>query len=330
LPDEPPEGGLRWAPGALDGVKGHHAAAGGEALRTKQVVKALRQLASEPTEANLTHVYRLSKDSILGVVDPVIEALARLHVEPARVHAIGRVLALEAPDREAVKVGVALMGTVAGVDDIDALNVLGVHEEFTLFCAVAIARQGADAELRLWQLANRVNGWGRIQLVERLAGTRSAEIRGWLLREGFRNAVMDEYLAYTCATAGGLDEALQADTVDDALLLGASGIFSALASGGPAEDLGDYAQAEVAVSAWLEHVERRPLLLAHVKALDGLSRRDELSSSLKDRIDTLRNADSARAVVLSRATPCWGSSSRISPDFPGEVSPSFSPPYAAR
>jgi len=57
-------------------------------------------------------------------------------------------------------------------------------------------------------MAKHVTGWGRVHLVERLAKTEDAEIKEWLLREGFRNSVMYEYLAYIAATTGGLNDAL--------------------------------------------------------------------------------------------------------------------------
>jgi hypothetical protein len=276
---------------------GHHSGGGDTELRARQLVKALRDLASSATEASLAHVCRLSKDSILGVVDSVTKMLAESPVDPERIHAIGRVLAGEACDREVVKLGIALMGIVKGGEDSEMLAVLGTHEEFTLFCAVAISRQMADHERPIWDLAKRVDGWGRIQLVERLADTEDPEIRAWLLREGFRNSVMYEYLAYTCATAGRLMDALRVHVPDDALLVGASEIFSALATGGPAQDLSDYADAEAAVSAWLEHIERRPLALEYVEALDALSDRSELSSELKRRLVNLRDGQPARTVV---------------------------------
>ena len=46
------------------------------------------------------------------------------------------------------------------------------------------------------------------ELVERLADTQAHDIKRWLVREGYRNTIMYEYLAYTCATAGALAEEL--------------------------------------------------------------------------------------------------------------------------
>ena len=133
------------------------------------------------------------------------------------------------------------------------LRVLGRHEELTLYAAVALARQSDDPELELWRLAQGVDGWGRIQIVERLAGTERPEIKDVAPARGFRNSVMDEYTAYTAATTGDLVAALEGP-VDDELLAGAVGILRALLAGGPAQDIGDYAEGPRALRMVLERV----------------------------------------------------------------------------
>jgi hypothetical protein len=299
LPDEEEDSGkIRWAAGAIDGVMGHHAGSSDEKLRVKQLVKAIGDLLGAPTAANLAHLHRLSKDSLLGIIDQVMDGLRDdERITPDRLHELGRLLALEAPDRETVKLGIALVGMIAGPDDSDLLGTLGVHDEFTLFCAVALQRQSAEPDTRLWELAKKVDGWGRIQIVERLAQTENPEIRAWMLREGFRNSVMDEYLACICARAGRLHEALSAVEIDDELLIGASGLLRALATGGPAEELSDYEHATAAVASYLAHLERRTLELAHIEALDALVQRSELPEELRERIDALRGSEAAGSAI---------------------------------
>jgi hypothetical protein len=298
LPDGKDDGAVRWAAGALDGVMGHHAGPGDEKLRVRQLVKAIHDVLTSATESNLEHLHRLSKESLLRIVDQMTDALEAENVDAGRLHELGSVLAREAPDRETVKLGIALMGMVRGPDDTDLLMELGSHEEFTLFCAVALGRQSSEPERRLWELARRVEGWGRIQIVERLAETNDEEIRAWMLREGFRNSVMDEYLAYTCATAGHLVDALRAAQIDDALLEGAAGILTALARGGPAEDLADYAHAEVVVASWLAHVRRHAFTLEIIEALDALHGQAQLSNDLKEEIEQLRSGEAAHRVIM--------------------------------
>ena len=99
-----------------------------------------------------------------------------------------------------------------------------------------------EREPALWELAKSVRNWGRMQTVERLKETQNVEIQAWMLREGFRNGVMDEYLACICAHACRLHEAKKQQSVDDAALDGAADIIHALITVGPAEGIDDYQQ----------------------------------------------------------------------------------------
>jgi hypothetical protein len=271
LPDDEQHqrGGLRWAAGALDGVMGRHTQVEDERLRAKQIVKAVRDLLGETTPNHLEHLTRLlTRAPVLGVLDDVLaELVGNGELDPDRFHELALFLVRAAPDREVVKLGISMLGVLVGCDERETLLTIGRHEEFTLFSAVALASTLESADRELWTLAKRVRGWGRIHAVERLSDTSDPEIRAWLVRDGFRNDVMDEYLAHTCAVAGDLAGALEADIVDDQLIDGAAGIFAALLNGGPAEDIEDYEQAPRAAEAYLRHLSRRPehrpLELAH-------------------------------------------------------------------
>jgi hypothetical protein len=246
LPDEPePDGSrIQWAAGALDGVLSHHMGggeAGEEARRAAEIVTRTLELVAEPSDARLAALAALLEEPLLGCADAIVKELAARGDQHAEgLHALGRFLATRAADREAVKLGLLLLGLVQGTDDGELLATLGAHDELALFAIVATLNRPDLGERDLWTIAKRARGWGRVQAVERLAGTTDPAIQAWLLREGFRNEVMDEYLAYTCAVTGRLHEALAADDVDEALLAGAAGILAALARGGPAEDLSDY------------------------------------------------------------------------------------------
>jgi hypothetical protein len=129
--------------------------------------------------------------------------------------------------------------------------------------------------LTLWELARHVEGWGRIQVIERLAGAADPEIAAWLLREGYRNSVLYEYTALTCAAAGDLVGALRCPEPDEELLLGAGEILAALLRGrkGPAEGIGEYAEGAEAAELYLAHLRRRPCLgLEHLLAANAIRR----------------------------------------------------------
>jgi hypothetical protein len=139
--------------------------------------------------------------------------------------------------RNTVKLGIVVLGECGNESDRGLLLLLGAVEEFTLYAVVALIKTQPDRERAAYELARRVKGWGWIHAVERLEDTDDPEIKAWLLREGFRNDIMDEYLAHLAATTGDLYTALLDPDVDGALLEGAGGILAALALGGHAKDM---------------------------------------------------------------------------------------------
>lgn len=244
--------------------------------RQSAILRSLKELLQVATETNLKNLYEaVTMERMLGVVDPLLKQVKEHfeQVDRQRVAAVGRYFATRAGHREAVKFGIALLGVAGTRDDGDVLMKLGSHDEFTIFAAVAIERLAPDPEQRLWEMAQLVHGWGRIQIVERLARTNSPRIQAWLLREGFRNSIMNEYLACICARAGRLHEALRSSAVDRPLLDGAADIFRALICGGPAEGIDDYEHVAEAAESYVNHVwSSRGLDLRHFLAADDILR----------------------------------------------------------
>jgi len=264
---------LRWAPGAMDGALGHHAGGSSDANGTELHI-ALLTAAKEPSAGNIKSLYNmLVEDSALGSIDPLLRSIRSTPDVPiGQLRALARWLATESPDRGAVKIGIALLGLLLPAEDTDTLVTLGLHEEFTLYSVVALGCTLDDSQVHAawWSLAKRLHGWGRIHIVERLVETQDEEIRHWLLREGYKNSVMYEYLAYSCAVGGNLLGALQSGKIDDALLVGAGEIIEALINGGPAEDIYFYADGAKAVPLYLQVAERANI--RDLKALIAVAR----------------------------------------------------------
>lgn len=278
LPDKGPDSELPWADGALDGVMSHHMAPSSGTRRAEAIatrIAALTEHASE--EALRTLEETVAEAPLLECVDDLVSAITRTPgLDADRLHELGVILATRAPDREMVKLGLTLLGLVEGTDDRGILLTLGAHDELSLFAIVALTNRPDLGEGDLWELAKRARGWGRIHAVERLADTRDAEIRAWMLREGFRNSIMDEYLAHVCASTGGLARALAVGDVDDGLLAGASGILRALVDGGPAPGLEAYEDGADAAERFMDLVAARTgagvFELAWVEAVAALQR----------------------------------------------------------
>jgi hypothetical protein len=277
LPDEQvvfKAANIKWIGGAMDGVLATHTDSAAQEHRVSDILSALRHLERLADDARLLRLYELVvKDTVVNCVDAILEQLTdgTSNHDAPRLLAIGRYLATHAGHREAVKFGLALMGVFGTSDESEIFLTLGRNEEFTLFAAVALARVADHPEHALWNLAKTVEGWGRIQTVRLLRDTQDPAIQDWLLREGFRNNVMDEYLACICARAGRLHEALNQQNVDLPLLDAAAEIIRALITGGPAEDIDDYEYSADACETYLNIVwSRNDLSLEHFLAVAQL------------------------------------------------------------
>lgn len=265
-----------WAPGALDGAFGHHGGGADAEETAREVLEALRALTGKAADGRAQALYSLLLEHpALEYVDQLLPAVAEDgRLDPERLHAVARWLATGAADREPVKCAVALLGLFQGGEDRDLLLTLGRHEEFTLYAAVALGNSEDDSELSLWALACLVTGWGRIQIIERLAETDDEQIKAWMLRDGYRNDIMDEYTALVCARTGGLPDALRRTDPDEKLLKGAGSLLSTLirGRGGPSEGIESYPEGAEAAELYLRHLRTRELDLEDFVAVSAIER----------------------------------------------------------
>lgn len=256
---------IRFVPGALDNLFRGEADAG-------KVVQQIGDVLDRPSSRNIGALYlSLTDEGAISVVDAAIDLIQKATLDPDRFGSFFEWLVRTAPDREPVKFAKAMLGLLAGDSFRDVFLTLGAHEEFTKYAAVALSNALPEDEARTaqFELAKSVDGWGRIDLVERLAPNGGPEFRHWLVRHGFQNSIMNEYLAWTAAHHGQLLDQLQAPSAasDSDLLDGAAGIFEALVMGGPAEDMGDYDDALAAVHVWLDLVSRTDATLPRARAV---------------------------------------------------------------
>lgn len=254
------DSGVRWAAGAMDGVASYHMGTQKQKTMAKRVASLIGDVAKNgDTRAEASLVEILADESILGIIDDVIELLANSGppVEP-HLHVLALNLCTRTNRRGAVKLGIALLGVMAIKKHEPIIQTLGKHDEFTLYAAVALSNMFEDSSEPMWELARSVDGWGRIQVVERLVPTENEEIQRWLRLEGFRNSVMYEYLAHPAAVHGRLCEALAEDDLEQEELIAASEIISALITGdgAPAEGMGTYDDAAKTCDRFLQQVSK--------------------------------------------------------------------------
>ena len=135
---------------------------------------------------------------------------------------------------------------------------MGLHDEFTVYSTIAIANLSDNVENDLWELAQKVDGWGKIQLVDRLARPELKQpIKDWLIYEGYKNNIMYEYLAYTCAVNGLLHKKLETEQIEHKLFKSTSDIIEALiVEHSPSEDIRAYSYASQVIQDFIRHAKK--------------------------------------------------------------------------
>ncbi|MEL6585304.1 MAG: hypothetical protein AAFY65_14320 [Pseudomonadota bacterium] len=292
--------------------------------RAVDLASATLDCLRRPTAEKIADFYALvMQHPVTSTLDDVLPRVAAANPARDRVLPFFTWLATSAPDREPVKFAIAMLGLCKEPNSLDLIRTLGGHEEFTKCAAVAMGSiLGEKLAWRdWWALAKSVRGWGRIDLVERIAPLGDANFRRWLVRDGFQNSIMNEYLAHIAAVDGDLLGQLRApDALSDRpRLRGASQIFIALVSGGPTQDMYDYDDGAEAALIWLDLAAQRPTCEQRGLAAHKLTRfaaRDDCPWPAKQReaVQTKAAAYLARAdlkavveTALMDGTPkeCW-------------------------
>jgi hypothetical protein len=224
LPDEDPEREQLMSGAVLDGVRTHHFGSKPDPDAGSRIADLVTDLVTGPPsrQACASLHAALADHPALDLADALGDQLRRQDLPADRLRAVGRWLAEHGTRREAVAGEIVLLGLAGDERDRDLLLLLGALEDLTLYAVVALVSTQPDRDRAVFELARRVDGWGRIQAAERLTGTSDPEIKGWLLRDGFRNKVMTEYLAHLAATTGELYTALLDPEPDEALLDGSA------------------------------------------------------------------------------------------------------------
>jgi hypothetical protein len=308
LPDEGPDDGrtIRWGAGALDGVFAREGAGAHELARGAALARLIERAAAGDADAAGALYDAARGEGIVFALDAALEALAAARVGQAPVAELGRRMLRAAQHREPLKLAVALVGRAGDRDDVPLLETLARHDEFSVVAGAALASLLDDPVEAWWRVARLATGWGKVEAVARLAAvpTLPGDVRAWMLCHGCENDVMPEYLAFACATAGGLEDAL-AGLVDDELLDGACTIVRALVNGGPAEDIADYEPGPRVAAAIVELVAERPPSVSRLAAVVDIRRWAEdfeQHVAIAERCGRVLHRTEGRAFVADRLT----------------------------
>lgn len=292
LPDEKKaDDEIKFAPGLMDAMFGADESEESK-TRIKQLVSLIKKIAKNGDIQSKSDFYKevTENESIIGIIDEFLQKLVQssLPIEPHLFNYANK-LATKTNNRNTVKFGVAILGLCQNKKPIEDIKILGLHDEFTIFSTVALSNLSDNLVKDLWELAKHVDGWGKIQLVDRLAEMElNSEIRDWLLFDGYKNNIMYEYLALTCAQNGMLNEKLKTDKISDELYSSASDIIIALMDEGPAVGMSGYNESSETIENFIRHSKKRNLNISNYITLHRI--KDYLEESSEDN-ETLKNWD---------------------------------------
>lgn len=285
LPDEKKDDEkIRFAAGLIDAMFGADDSDDSQ-KRIIELSKHIKKIAIKGDKISEQEFYRLitENDGVIGIIDEFLQTVVNqsLPIQP-HLFNYAKDLATKTDKRNAVKFGIAILGLCQNKSVLKDIKIIGLHDEFTVYSTIAIANLSDNAENDLWELAQKVDGWGKIQVVDRLAKSELREpIKDWLILEGYKNSIMYEYLAYTCATSGELHKKLESEQIEHKLFKSSSEIIEALiAIGGPAEDITTYPFASQVIQDFVKHAKKHAKDISDFNALYKI--KDFLTELQKD------------------------------------------------
>jgi hypothetical protein len=252
LPDEPPAA----------------AVAGDDEVAIDRIYAALAALAAKPGAATRRRLRELFREgNVRGRIDGLRDRLsAESPPDAVNLYPELREILLTSGYRDEVKYAMALLAGFGRREDADLFRVLGRHEEFTLYAAVALAGVSDDPVEEWLDLLPHVAGWGRTEVSELiLREPRSEIVRERLLRTG-----LGVGNALTLAIGCRLEEFLARAELDDELLARAREIIDALIWEWDSPFvLTDYPEAGPAVEGLVRHLGlHRPSLAGFLTVFD--------------------------------------------------------------
>ncbi len=235
------EGELRYAPGALEGICGHHLGGKGNAEEFCEMIK--EYLTMDPKEALLVFESNEAKEfQIATIRQGLLESIYenRQEYDAGKVKLLAATFISCGNKVVSVKLGLSLLQLFDLSENEGAkrmLKVLAHSEEFTDYVIANSSNWKEDEKQDFYfELAKKLKGWGKINVVEMMKAD-TKEKKDWLLCHGCKNTVLYAYLGYECAMKSDLYERLKTGNFSDEEFAGASDIVSGLLDEGPCQGM---------------------------------------------------------------------------------------------
>ena len=261
---------LRMAPGAMDGICIYHMGPLelGDDGR-EMIARAIQAAAAGDDNAYELFVELGDKYRAVTIIDDlqqyIMEHANELDQPELARFAIEELL-FKGKTLECVKFGLEITELYGEFRDDHKwiFRQLGLYDEFTIFVVFNMKTWGKGNE-EIFELAKKVDSWGKVHAVERLEPS-TQEIKDWLLYEGMDNGVMDEYLALTCMRKSGAAERLCGQLTKEEFSA-ISHILFYLFDEGPVPGISALQDAEETLNHYLNHADHLELAVEDYEAI---------------------------------------------------------------
>lgn len=252
---------IRFVPGALEGILGHHT--GGRGGDVEALSTFLKAHEGEDPEQVLECYEKEWADSRTAVIrDGILREIRdnKEQYDGSWLAQLAYCLMTEGKKTETVKLGLTLMALFNIWENAQVRKVmilLGGCEDFTEYVLYNLTYWPKEAQNQVcFALAKSLRGWGKINAVERLQAD-TEEIREWILCHGCRNTVMYSYLGLECAKKCNYLERLREGGLCGEELEGASDIMDGLLEEGPCRGISALEHGEETIYYYLCESRKR-------------------------------------------------------------------------
>lgn len=254
------ENELRFAPGALEGIFGHHTSGNSDCCDFADTLKEYLQLKQEEAlkRFETEEAGSFSTATIRGgLLKEIINHQEEYNAD--KVANLGYYFALKGTKCETVKLGLSLLALFNFSENDKVcylLKNLGYCEEFTGYVTMNVSDWEEQKKQDFYfELAKKLKGWGKIDVVEEMVAD-TEEKKEWLLCHGCKNSILYAYLALVCAEKCDFFERLKKGNLTDEQFQGATDIMDGLLDEGPCDGMSAIEKPVELTLAYLEELQK--------------------------------------------------------------------------
>lgn len=299
LPKEKFNDKVAFADGAMDGIMIYHMGRGEISDEDMKICEdALRAI----TDGNISECIEkltvfLTKHSAIKAIDNIQRLMldCKEWINYSNLYNFAVHSMIESDRSELIKFG---MLTVEMFDEPsdeikDFIRTLSLSDEFTIF-GVFNMMSWENGNDEIFQIAQKVSGWGRIHAIERLEPS-TQEIKDWLLFEGKENHVVNDYTALTIYEKSEVRERVKAP-ISEKELEAIIDLTGYMICEGPVTGISGIDDAEEYFSDLLDRCSEHQLTLKICTLIDDIIKKGDFQN-IEDRCRAVLLSDAARELI---------------------------------